>query len=86
MRIHIISFWFIITIMTLASLAGRWIGGTTADYWDKRKVLVVAFVMQFIGLIVFVNIRILKALILKIILIVIAIYQQIGIAIGFLGN
>ena len=49
---------FVITIMTLASLAGRWIGGTTADYWDKRKVLVVAFIMQFVGLIIFVNIRV----------------------------
>lgn len=48
---------FIITIMGISSLTGRFFGGTMGDYVDKRKVMAVGFTLMFIGGMLFINIH-----------------------------
>ncbi|MDP3064786.1 MAG: MFS transporter [Chloroflexota bacterium] len=41
-----------VTLLTVLSLGGRWVGGFLADFVDERRILAVGYVIQAIGILV----------------------------------
>ena len=47
----------VISFMTVASLLGRWLGGTLSDFIDKRRIMAAAFALMLLGGLLFANIH-----------------------------